>query len=421
MRKLFSPFILLCGTGMFAIFSSTISKNPVLPLFSESLGASAFVIGLIAGCSTMTGIVASLPAGVLSDFYGRRKVILAGAFVFVSAPAMYFFVSAPWHLAIVRAYHGLATAIFGPVAIALVADLFIKRRGQSIGWYSTSKLIGRALAPTVGGSIIELSVGQRAGQASSVIRFLRRFGYRSVYFACGTAGLVMLILSSIIPMKRTARDSESARLSDKLKEMGAGLKEIGKSRGIMVTSCVEAVQWLAFGALEPFLPLYCAALGITFGWMGRLGTIQIAATALACPMMGRLSDKYGRRPMISFGLILGAIGLGMIPFLKTIWALIPAIILFGVSFAAVTTSTAASVSDMAKAESRGSALGAMSTIMDVGQAAGPIIAGILVQASKAEMDAPDSSFTAMFLTVSLILLLMGVSFPLLVGKPRATE
>jgi len=417
MKKLLSPFILLCGTGMFAIFSSTISKNPVLPLFSESLGASAFLIGLIAGCSTVTGIIASLPAGVLSDFYGRRKVILAGAFVFVSAPAMYFFVSAPWHLAIVRAYHGLATAIFGPVAIALVADLFIERRGQSMGWYSTSKLIGRAVAPTVGGSIIELSVGQRAVQVSSVTRFLRRFGYKSVYFACGAAGIVMLILSSIIPMKRTARKSESARLSEKLREMGEGLKEIGKSRGIMVTSCVEAVQWLAFGALEPFLPLYCAALGITFAWMGRLGTIQIAATALASPMMGKLSDKYGRRPMISFGLILGAIGLGMIPFLKTIWALIPAVVLFGVSFAAVTTSTAASVSDLAKTESRGSALGVMSTIMDVGQAAGPIMAGILVQVSKAKTQ--DSRYMVMFLTVSVILLLMGGSFPLLVGKPMA--
>lgn len=423
MKRVFSPFILLCGTGMFAIFSSTISKNPVLPLFSKSLGASAFLIGIIAGCSTVTGIIVSLPAGVLSDFYGRRKVILTGAFVFVSAPAMYFLVSAPWQLAIVRAYHGLATAIFGPVAIAMVADLFRERRAESMGWYSTSRLVGRALAPTVGGSIIELSVGQRAeglSQASSVTRLLRRYGYKSVYFVCGAAGLVMLILSSVIPMKRKNRISESARLSEKLKEMGEGLREIGKSRGIMITSCVEAIQWLAFGALEPFLPLYCAALGMRFIWIGSLGTIQIAATALTSPMMGKLSDKYGRRPMISFGLILGAVGLGIIPFLKTFWMLIPAIALFGVSFAAVTTSTAASVSDLAKAESRGSALGVMSTIMDVGQASGPIIAGRLLQASRANVEASASSYTVMFLTVSVLLLLMGGSFPLLVGKSSRT-
>jgi DHA1 family multidrug resistance protein-like MFS transporter len=422
MRRLFSPFILLCGTGMFAIFSSTISKNPVLPLFSESLGASVFIIGVIAACSTVTGIIVSLPAGVLSDFYGRRKVILSGAFVFVSAPFLYFLVNAPWQLAIVRAYHGLATAIFGPVAIALVADLFIERRGESMGWYSSSRLMGRALAPTVGGRIIDLSVGQRGGSvgwASTVNRFLRRYGYKSVYFVCGGAGLLMFILSSIIPMKRKARTSESASLSVKLKEMGEGLKEIGKTRGIMVTSCVEAIQWLAFGALEPFLPLYCVALGIKFTAIGILATIQIIATALSSPVMGRLSDKYGRRRVISLGLLLGAVGLGMIPFLKTFWTLIFAVVLFGISFAAVTTSTSAFVSDLAKAESRGSALGVMSTIMDIGQASGPIIGGTLLRVSEAKVRSPGSSYMVMFLTVSALLLLMGGSFPLLVGKPRS--
>lgn len=424
MKKIFSPFILLCGTGMFAIFSSTISKNPALPLFSKSLGASEFVIGLIAACSTATGIVASLPAGVLSDFYGRRKVILSGAFVFVSAPVLYFFVSSPWQLAMVRAYHGLATAIFGPVAIALVADLFVERRGENMGWYSSSRLIGRAIAPTMGGRIIDLSVGQRAGNVgwtTPVSRVLRRYGYKSVYFAGGAAGLLMLILSSIIPVKRKGRTSESAGLSAKLREMGEGLKEIGKSRGIMVTSCVEAVQWLSFGALEPFLPLYCLALGMKATTIGILGTIQIIATALTSPTMGRLSDKYGRRRMISLGLALGAIALAMIPFLKTFWTLILAVVLFGISFAAVTTSTAASVSDLAKAKSYGSALGVMSTIMDVGQASGPIMSGILLRAFKTKAKSPHGNFTLMFLTVSLVLLLMSGSFPLLVGKPKSAD
>ena len=184
----------------------------------------------------------------------------------------------------------------------------------------------------------------------------------------------------------------------------------------MVTSCVEAVQWLAFGALEPFLPLYCLCFGMKPVEIGILGTIQIVATALTSPMMGKLSDKHGRRPMISVGLALGAVGLAMIPFLRTFWTLIPAVVLFGVSFAAVITSTAASVSDLAKAESRGSALGVMSTIMDVGQSSGPILAGILLGASKAKVGVPGSNYKVMFFSVSLILLLMAGSFPLLVGK-----
>jgi DHA1 family multidrug resistance protein-like MFS transporter len=119
-----SPFVLLCASGMLAIFSSTMSKNPVLPLFARDLGASPADIGFIAAASTVIGIVASIPAGALSDIYGRRRVILGATVIFASAPLLYLLVSAPWHLVAVRLYHGFATAVFGPVAMALVADLF---------------------------------------------------------------------------------------------------------------------------------------------------------------------------------------------------------------------------------------------------------------------------------------------------------
>ena len=56
-----SPFILLCTTGLFAIFSSTISKSPVLPLFASHLGADPSGVGFIASVSAFTGIVASIP------------------------------------------------------------------------------------------------------------------------------------------------------------------------------------------------------------------------------------------------------------------------------------------------------------------------------------------------------------------------
>ena len=62
-----SPFQLLCGVGLFAIFRTALSKSPVLPLFAEHLGASAADIGLIAAASTVVGILVSLPAGALSD------------------------------------------------------------------------------------------------------------------------------------------------------------------------------------------------------------------------------------------------------------------------------------------------------------------------------------------------------------------
>src|SRR5271157_5609429 len=81
-----SPFILLCITGLFAIFSSTISKSPVLPLFSAYLGADPSGVGMVAAVSALTGIIASIPAGILSDRWGRKRMLIISGVVFSTAP-----------------------------------------------------------------------------------------------------------------------------------------------------------------------------------------------------------------------------------------------------------------------------------------------------------------------------------------------
>lgn len=84
-----SPFLLLCSTGLFAVFSSTISKSPVLPLFASFLGANPSEVGMIAAVSAFTGVVASMPAGMLSDRFGRKKMLTFAAIIFSTAPLLY--------------------------------------------------------------------------------------------------------------------------------------------------------------------------------------------------------------------------------------------------------------------------------------------------------------------------------------------
>lgn len=358
-----SPFQILCGVGVCAIFSSTAAKSPVLPLFADSLGASKADIGFIAAASTVVGILVSLPAGVLSDLWGRRRVILLSMGVFASAPFLYLLVGEVWGLVGVRLYHGLATAIFGPVALALVADLFVKERGEKMGWYSSSTLVGRSLAPLAGGVLIS------AGAA----------GYQKVYLACGVGGVLALLLALRLPVQQ-GRDTglPHPAAGQKWQETRQGLREVLTHRGILFTSVTEAVQYLAYGALETFLPLYALQAGFSAYQIGLLLGLQVVAVTLTKPLMGRFSDRHGRRWPIAAGLLLGAGSLALVPFCGSFWSLLLVSLVFGLSLATVTASTAALVSELAKAGSCGAALGTMSTIMDVGQASGPVIAGLLI-------------------------------------------
>ena len=360
-RFAISPFQLLCTTGLFAIFSSTMSKSPVLPLFAKDLGATETSIGFIAAASTVVGILASIPAGALSDIYGRRRVIVAAMLVFASAPFLYLLVTNPWQLAFVRVYHGFATAIFGPVAMALVADLFRTGRGESMGWYSSATLVGRSIAPAVGGLIL-LSAA-----------------YPVVYAVCGVAGLLALALGSRLPVDN--RTQKSASFAESWTKLRSGLRDVVRSRPILVTSVTEALMYFSFGALEGFLPLYAVFVAkLSTVEVGAIFLVQVLTTALTKPIMGRWSDRVGRRPMIVLGLGVSALSLALIMSTGLFPLMMLLGVVYGLGLSVVTSSTSAYVSELAKAGSYGSAMGVLSTIMDVGQTLGPIVAGFAIVA-----------------------------------------
>ncbi len=353
-------FLILCGVGMLAILSSTMSKTPVLPLFARDyLHLGDAVLGLVAAASTVVGIIVSLPAGALSDILGRRAVLLSAMFVFASAPVLYLFVESAGALVAVRMYHGLATAIFGPVAMAYIADLSRARRAEQMGWYSSATLVGRSIAPMLGGALLLLS-------------------YHAVYVGCAVGGTLALLCALLLPGAAVPDGGASAPTDGALRRMGRGLVTVGRNRTIVVTSIVEALQYLAFGAVETFIPLYAKSQGVTEWQIGLIFGAQIVTIALTKPLSGRSSDRLGRRPVIAAGLALNAIALFSLTAYPHFWGFLIGATLFGLAMSVVTASTSALVADETKAHHYGTSLGVLSTIMDVGHASGPVVAGFMI-------------------------------------------
>jgi DHA1 family multidrug resistance protein-like MFS transporter len=349
--------------GGLAILSSTMAKNPVLPLFIRALDVPIGTVGFIAAASTVVGIVVSLPAGILSDIIGRRRVILIAAIVFASAPFLYLLVAQPWQLVLVRIYHGFATAILGPVAMAAVADTFDEKRGERMGWYSSATMVGRFIAPFVGGALI----------------FGDNFCW--VYIATGIIGTLALVAAIRLPLSTRTSDSMGGALKRERNEIWSDIKTILTHRGILATSTVEAVQYFAFGCLEVFLPIFLdEQAGFSTIEIGSLFTIQIVVATLTKPIMGRFSDKYGRVVVIIAGLLLGGITMAFITYSYNYLLLAVLIGLFGLGLATVTASTAALVADLSKASSHGGALGVLSSVMDIGHSTGPMVGGLLISA-----------------------------------------
>jgi MFS family permease len=384
--------------GFFALFSSTMSKNPVLNPFASSLNAPEALLGFIAAASTIPGILVSLPAGSLSDILGRRKVLLVSGFVFASAPFLYLLVSSWWQLVLVRFYHGFATAMFGPVANAYVAGLYPSKKGERISLFSSATAVGRTLAPIVGGYILSVTA----------------YDFHELYLAVGLVGVAAFLTMALL----LKDGSETQNAGVKTLKGGArilqGWNIVAKNPEIVATSLVEASQYYAFGAVEFFLVGYLKEVALLDAFsIGIVSAIEVLMIPVSKPAMGVLSDRLGRRTLIIGGSIVGAIALTMFPLTTNFYLILLAAVVYGTGFSMVTSSTPALVSELTSKELMGTGLGFLSTIMDVGQTLGPIITGFILGAGMGYM----GSFVGIAAVISIAALcFVAVRF---VFKPRS--
>lgn len=361
-----SLFAGLCSVGFLARFSYALARNPVLPLFALFLGAGPEQVGLAVGISTVTGIFFKLPAGALSDIIGRRKTMLAGLCFFAFIPFAYFLIHSYSALLIVRFLHGFATAVYGPVAMAVVADVAGERKGEMLSWFSSVAIIGTLAGAPVGGFILSVMSG---GTTAAT--------FNTVFGIVAATGVFSLLLGFKILLKE--EQPREKPQESRLLQFASGIREVIGDKRVVVTSAMEGVQNMTMGALEAFLPIYAVTVvGLSAFEAGLLWAVQIVVTMLAKPIMGRVSDKYGRRALIVTGLICCALPFALIPHLTMLVTLMAASLVFGFGEALVTSSSAAMVADICKAKHYGTAMGVFGTIFDVGHASGPILGGIFV-------------------------------------------
>lgn len=355
--------ILMIGyCGALAIFSSTISKSPILPIFAKSLGANDAQTGWIASASTVPGILISYVAGDLADRLGYRKILIGSLLIFASAPFLYLLVQNPLELAVVRFYHGFATAAFGPVAMAAIAAFSDRNNmGQNLSLYSSATLIGRALAPTAGGSLYQFG------------------GTDSVYLVAGVAGILALA-AAVWFFHRPEKDDAAAAAPKEEPPKVPFLQKLWsviRYRPLLLVGLLDACAYFAYGAFEMIFPLYAKQLGMQPSEIGLLLGIELVGMILFKPLFGRASDRFGRLPMVVTGLVACIFSFSLLAVLKSTLAMIPLILIYGLGFALITASTSALAADVAREGQLGASLGILSTLMDVGQTFGPPAVGAI--------------------------------------------
>src|SRR5213595_217597 len=151
-----------------------------------------------------------------------------------------------------------------------------------------------------------------------------------------------------------------------------------KRSPLLVIFITVFIDLVGFGIVIPVLPFY--AEGTKFGATPREVGLLFASYSVMqlvfAPVLGRLSDKYGRRPILLMSLLGTAIGFLVLGFATTLWMLFVGRIIDGISGGNISTAQAY-IADITTPENRAKGMGMIGAAFGLGFTLGPAIGGIL--------------------------------------------
>lgn len=161
------------------------------------------------------------------------------------------------------------------------------------------------------------------------------------------------------------------------------------------------IDLLGLTIIIPLMSLYAASFGANASMIGLLGAVYPAAQVVGAPFLGRLSDRYGRKPILIISQLGTLTGFLLLGFAGSIWILFLSRLLDGLSGANIATAQAV-ISDSTTEKTRTQGLGLIGAAFGMGFVVGPVISFIALSVSKNNFHVP-ALIAAGFSTVSILL------------------
>ncbi|MBK89638.1 MAG: hypothetical protein CL772_00490 [Chloroflexi bacterium] len=339
------------------------------PLLKASLNLSEVSYALIFSSMNVSSGLSNIPAGILSDMY-RRKIawMLAISMFTISFGYLLIGISKVYILILIGVILiGFGTSFWHAPAFGTLAARYPERKGFALSMHLTGAQIGNTIGPPIiGGLISGITLG-------SIIKF-SGFGWENVsiflVIPMISTGILVLFLFKSAGIESNSNwsfEEYLIRTKTLIKDkIILGLIVLGAMRASIHTSFQ---LWLAVYLKEELN--YSAWI---IGWHIALIT---AAGIISTPIMGILSDKFGRKPIIQISMSLMAIYLFLFLIFDEGLGLVILIGLLGMFFFSVMPIVTAATMDRVPKGSEGSGTALNFIGMSLIGFMAPVISGII--------------------------------------------
>ena len=403
------------GAMCFALFMIMLDNtvvNVALPSIQRSLHASTASLEWTVNAYTLSFAVLLVTGGRLGDLFGRRKLFLAGVVIFAGSSAAIGFSPSDTWLVAWRAVQGSGAALMMPATLSIITNAFPpEERGRAIGTWAGVSALALAIGPVLGGFLVENVSWQSIFFLNLPVAvaavFVALFAVRESRdetvertvdlpgVAALTIGLAALVLALI---KGNAWQWGSAREIGLYATAVVGLGGFAaietrrrvpmvdfsffRSRTFLGANIVAFIVSFAMLAMFFFLALYMQNIRgyspLQAGVRFLPSTLMIV---LLAPVAGRLADRVGSRPLMTFGLLCVSGSLFWQSHLTTTSSygtLLPGFVLMGIGMAFVMSPMSTAAMNSVEPTKAGVASGILSMSRMVGGTFGVAVLGALV-------------------------------------------
>jgi MFS family permease len=344
-------------------------ERTVLPLLAKD------VFGLDSYTTALTYILAfglakaftNYLAGTWSERYGRKPVLVAGWLVAVPVPLL--LIWAPeWSIVVAaNVLLGISQGLTWSTTVIMKIDLVgPRRRGLAMGLNESAGYLALALTALLTGNI--------AAHA----------GLRPEPFLLGIAYAALGLGLSTVVVRETrghadheaSYHAEPSDLTDRQVFTRTSFREpalSAASQAGLVNNLNDGLAWGLF-------PVLFISAGLTLGETGILVALYPAVWGLGQLATGALSDRWGRKHLITAGMLLQGAALAAIAASSTFPAWAMASIALGAGTAMVYPTLLATIGDVAHPSWRARAVGVYRLWRDLGFAVGALLTGVLADA-----------------------------------------
>jgi len=274
----------------------------MVPLYTLTLSDSHLVFALVVGAFPLVGILLSLASGVLSDYLGRRIMIIV-SFVFQVSACLLFAAASSYHLLLLgQIVLGLADVSFWIAGLALLMELAPLGRQYALqGLGSALMGLGRILGPLIG------------GYATSLVDFTAAFLVGGVLAFCG---LIIATRIEFVP----SPDAHIGRFLARLVEYHKGAWQLLRDNTAVLWGTLAwsmmMLTWPTLG--QSFYLEFLTASGFSSSSVGSLTSARLLVGLLAQLLFAYVGSRTSMVNVMLASILIGALTMAVTPLLGNI-------------------------------------------------------------------------------------------------------